>query len=70
MIKINRRTILNFSLGMITVLVILIGITNLFFGDGFLGFLLLGFGLMVILGRTLYENADDPHGLVFGRRVQ
>ena len=36
----------------------------------FIVFLLLGFGLICILGRILYGNVDDPHGLVFGRRVQ
>jgi len=55
---------------MITVLVILIGIYNLFFENGFLGLFLFGFALMGIFGRILYGNADDPYGLVFSRRVQ
>lgn len=61
---------MNFFIGIISVLIILIGVDNLYFGDGLWGFVFLGFGIIGILGRILYGNVDDPHGLVFGRRLQ
>ncbi|MFX1517511.1 MAG: hypothetical protein ACFFC6_14490 [Promethearchaeota archaeon] len=60
----------NLFVGIISILIILIGVHNLYFGDGLWGFVFLGFGIIGILGRILYGDADDPHGLVFGRRFQ
>lgn len=68
--KINRRTIMNLFIGIIIGVIILIGVDNLLFGDGLLGFVLLGFSLIGFLGKILYGDIDDPHGLVFGKRMQ